>query len=308
MSEPRIGLVLGGGGARGIAHVPVIEALDELGVRPAAIAGTSIGAVYGAGRAGGLTGAELRAVTLDRFGNRAAALARLWTLRPKKFADLLSSGLGLGQIDPEKILATFVGDEIRATFGELTIPLAVVATDYYGGGAASLISGDLRRAVAASIAIPAVFRPVVIEGRVLVDGGVVDPVPVGALPVEVDLIVAVDIASYPEPAGGKALPGALEVMFGASQLMQQQIAAARFERNPPDVLIRPPVNHVRALDFLDAPKILAAAEPAKEEAKRRIGRLIEAHMAESVRALESPKKRRWLPAVRLRERSRGETA
>ena len=294
MSQPRIGLVLGGGGARGIAHVPVIEALDELGLRPSAIAGTSIGAVYGAGRASGLTGADLRAVTLDCFGNRATALARLWSLRPKKFADLLSSGLGLGQIDPEKILATFAGEAIRPTFEDLSIPLTVVATDYYGGGAACLMSGDLPRAVAASMAIPAVFRPVVIDGRVLVDGGVVDPVPVGALPVEVDLVVAVDIASYPEPAGGKALPGALEVMFGSSQLMQQQIAATRFARNPPDVLIRPPVNHVRALDFLEARSILAAAEPSKEEAKRRIGRLIEAHMAEPVHTLQPPKKRRWL--------------
>ena len=298
MSDPRIGLVLGGGGARGIAHVPVIEALDELGVKPAAIAGTSIGAVFGAGRASGLSGADLRALTLDCFGNRAAALARLWTLRPKKFADLLASGLGLGQLDPLKILTTFGGAAIRPTFEDLVVPLAVVATDYYGGGAACLMSGDLHRAVAASMAIPAVFRPVVLGGRVLVDGGVVDPVPVGALPVEVDFVVAVDIASYPEPADGRALPGALEAMFGSSQLMMQQIAAARFERNPPDVLIRPPVNHVRALDFLEARAVLAAAEPAKEEAKRRLSRLIEAHLAEPVARLEPPRKRRWLPVPR----------
>lgn len=303
MSGPRIGLVLGGGGARGIAHVPVIEALDELGLTPAAIAGTSIGAVYGAGRASGLSGAELRAITLDCFGNRAQALSRLWTLRPKKFADLLASGFGLGQIDPEKILATFGGAALRDTFEDLPIPLTVVATDYYGGGEACLMSGDLRRAVAASMAIPAVFRPVVIDGRVLVDGGVVDPVPVGALPVEVDLIVAVDIASFPEPADGKALPGALEVMFGSSQLMQQQIAATRFERTPPDVLIRPPVNHIRALDFLEAKKILAAAEASKEEAKRRIGRLIEAHEAEPVARLEPPRRRRWLPVPRRGDRT-----
>ena len=298
MADPRIGLVLGGGGARGIAHVPVIEALDELGITPTAIAGTSIGAIFGAGRASGLDGAALRAATLESFGNRAVALAKLWALRPKKLGDLLTSGFGLGQIDPEKILATFVGEAIRPTFEELTIPLTVVATDYYGGGAALLERGDLRRAVAASMALPTVFRPVVVDGRVLIDGGIVDPVPVGVLPVEVDLVIAVDIAAYPEPADGKALPGALEAMFGASQLMMEQIAAARFERHPPDVLIRPPVNHVRVLDFLEAKKILAAAEPAKEEAKRRISRLIEAHMAEPVLALEAPKKRRWLPALR----------
>lgn len=304
MSEPRIGLVLGGGGARGIVHVPVIEALDELGVRPAAIAGTSIGAIYGAGRAGGLSGADLRALTLASFGNRAAALAKLWTLRPKKFGDILTSGFGLGQIDPEKILAVFAGEAIRPRFDDLVVPLCVVATDFYGGREERLTSGDLRRAVAASMALPTVFRPVAIDGRILIDGGIVDPVPVEALPVEVDLVVAVDVASYPEPADGRAMPGALEAMFGASQLMMQQIAAARFARRPPDVLIRPPLNHVRVLDFLEAKKVLAAGEATKEEAKRRIGRLIEAHMVEPTARLEAPKKRRWLPGPLRGEASR----
>lgn len=303
MTEPRIGLVLGGGGARGISHVPVIEALDELGLKVTAVAGTSIGAVYGAGVAAGLSGADLRAATLASFGNRAAALAKLWTLRPKKIGDLLTSGFGIGQIDPEKILGAFAGEAIRASFDDLVLPLAVVATDFYGGREAYLTKGDLRRAVAASIALPTVFRPVVIDGRVMVDGGILDPVPVGALPVEVDIVVAVDVVSYPEPADGKALPGALEAVFGSSQLMMQQIAAARFEQRPPDLLLRPPVNHIRVLDFLEAKKILAAGEPVKEEAKRRIHRLVEAHMAEPLPRLEPPRKRRWLPA-----RLRGERA
>jgi len=298
MADPRIGLVLGGGGARGIAHVPVLEAFDELGLVPTAIAGTSIGAVYGAGRAAGLSGADLRALTLASFGNRAAALAKLWTLRPKKLGDLLTSGFGLGQIDPEKILAVFAGEAIRPSFADLAIPLAVVATDFYGGGAVHLIEGDLRRAVAASMAIPTVFRPVAIDGRVLIDGGIVDPVPVGALPAPVDLVVAVDIAAFPEPAAGRTMPSALEAAFGASQLMMQQIAAARFERHPADVLLRPPVNRVRILDFFDAKKILAAGEATRDEAKRRIGRLIESHLAEpGDRLLPPPRRRRW-PALR----------
>jgi NTE family protein len=302
MADPRIGLVLGGGGARGITHVPVIEALDDLGLAPAAIAGTSIGAIYGAGRAAGLTGADLRAVTLDSFANRAAALAKLWSLRPKKLGDLLTGGFGLGQIDPEKILGTFAGDAIRASFDDLVVPLTVVATDFYGGCAARLTTGDLRRAVAASMAIPTLFRPVVIDGRILVDGGIVEPVPVGALPVEVDLVIAVDVVSYPEPADGKVLPGALEAVFGSSQLMMQQLAAAQFERHPPDVLIRPPVNHIRVLDFLDAKRILAESDGVKEEAKRRIARLVEAHRTEPVEALAPARRRRWLPMIAGRER------
>jgi len=302
MADPRIGLVLGGGGARGIAHVPVIEALDELGVTPTAISGTSIGAIYGAGRAGGLTGAELRARTLESFGNRNAALGRLWTLRPKKIGALFTGGWGLGQIPPEKILAAFVGDAVPESFEACPIPLAVVATDFYGGTEAVFTSGDLRRAVAASIALPTLFRPVVVDGRVLVDGGIMNPVPVDVLPREVDLVVAVDVVSFPEPADGRSIPGAMEAIFGSTQLLMQQIAAAKFERRRPDLLLRPPVNHVRVLDFLEAGKILATCEPLKDEVKRRLGRAIEAHIGEAIPALEPPpkKKRGWSLAVRRR--------
>lgn len=276
MTTPRIGLVLGGGGARGIAHVPVLEALDEMGITPTAISGTSIGAIYGATRAGGLSGAEIRERTLASFGNRSAALSKLWTLRPKKLGDLLTGGFGLGQISPENILSAFVGDALPSTFEACPIPLAVVATDYWGGREVMMSSGDVRRAVAASIALPTLFKPVVIDGRVLFDGGIVDPVPVDALPREVDLVVAVDVVSSPEPTGEEMIPGALAAVFGASQLMQQQIAAARFERRRPDVLIRPPVAGVSMLDFLDAKRILEAAETTKDELKRRLGRLLEA--------------------------------
>lgn len=275
-TSPRIGLVLGGGGARGIAHVAVVEALDEMGIVPAAIAGTSIGAIYGAGRAGGLSGAELRARTLEAFADRTKALAKLWGLRPKKLGDLFAGGFGLGQISPQRILEIFVGDALPATFEACPIPLAVVATDYYGGREAVLTRGALRRAVAASIALPSLFEPVLIDGRVLMDGGIMNPVPVDALPVEVDLIVAVDVVSFPEPADGKATPGAVQAIFGASQLMQQQIAAFKFETRRPDLLVRPPVNDVRMLDFLAAEKVLATVGPTKEEVKRRLGRLLEA--------------------------------
>lgn len=276
MTTPRIGLVLGGGGARGIAHVPVLEALDEMGLTPAAIAGTSIGAIYGAARAGGLTGAAIRARTLESFGNRSAALAKLWTLRPKKLGDLLTGGFGLGQISPERILEAFVGDALPARFEDCPIPLAVVATDYWGGREVMLSTGEVRRAVAASIALPTLFKPMVIDGRVLLDGGIVDPVPVDALPAPVDLVIAVDVVSFPEPGDDGMIPGALSAVFGASQLMQQQIAAAKFERRRPDVLIRPPVAGVSMLDFLDAGRILEACEGVKDEVKRKLERILEA--------------------------------
>jgi NTE family protein len=305
MAVPRVGLVLGGGGARGIAHIPVLEALDDLGITPTAISGTSIGAIIGAARAGGLSGREVRERALESFGNRAAALGKLWSIRPRRFGDLLTGGIGLGQLSPEKILTAFVGDALAPRFEDLVVPLAVVATDYFGGSEVVLTSGDLKRAVAASIAIPTLFKPVIIDGRVMVDGGIMNPVPVDVLPAEVDVIVAIDVVSFPEPQDDRTVPGALEAMFGASQLLMQQIAAFKFDKRRPDILIRPPVNRVRVLDFLEAKNILAAAEVTREEVKRRLGRFIESHHVEPVAAIEPPK-RRGLLMRRRRTREPGE--
>jgi NTE family protein len=296
MSTPRIGLVLGGGGARGFAHIPVIEALDELGLTPTAIAGCSIGAIMGASRAGGLSGREIRERSLDMFGNRAAALARLWGLRPKRLADLLT-GAGFGNFDAERVLDIFVGDAIRPSFADLRIPLTVSATDYYGAREAVLRSGDLRKAVAASIAIPMLFKPVLVDNRVMVDGGVVNPIPIDHLAEPVDLIVAVDVIGLPEPVEGRSMPGGTEAIFGATQLMMQAVARAKFAGRPPDIFVRPPVSGFRVLDFLRAREILEATEPVKDFVKRRLGRMLESELAETVtvEGYASPRRRRRLP-------------
>lgn len=278
MTSPRIGLVLGGGGARGFGHIPVIEALDELGLVPQAIAGTSIGAIMGASRAAGLSGAEIRERTLAVFGNRTAALGRLWDLRPKRFADFLPLGK-LGQFDAERVLSVFVGDAIPPSFSDLVVPTTIVATDFYGGCEVALRSGDLRRAVAASIALPAIFRPVLHDGRVLIDGGVQNPVPVDLLPSDIDLTIAVDVIGMPEPLPDRQFPGALESIFGASQILMQAVAQAKFEQRPPDLLVRPTVNTFRVLDFLRAREILEATSVTKDEVKHRLERMIEAHPA-----------------------------
>lgn len=289
MASPRIALVLGGGGARGFGHIPVIEALDELGLPPVAIAGTSIGAIMGAARGAGLTGAEIRERTLEVFGNRTAALARLWELRPRRFADILApGGMALGQLDAERVVAAFIGEAIPPNFRDLVIPTVIMATDFYAAAEAPLTSGDLRKAVAASIALPVIFRPVLHEGRVLIDGGVHNPVPVDRVPGDVDMVIAVDVIGMPEPHGDRALPGAAETIFGASQILMQAVAKAKFEKRPPDLLIRPAVNGFRVLDFLRAREILDASGPVKDEVKRRLERMIEAQPAEPA-LLEPPK-------------------
>ncbi|MBD8878041.1 patatin-like phospholipase family protein [Roseibium polysiphoniae] len=275
MSKLRVGLALGGGGARGMSHIPVLEALDDLGVKPHAIAGTSIGAIFGAAYAGGLSGAEIRDIAMETFGERNKVLASLWKLRPRKLAELFDGNMV--QFDPLKVLHAFVGDNIPETFEDLSIPLKVLATDFYGGREIDIESGPLMPAVAASIAIPAIFKPIKREGRILVDGGVVNPLPFDRLPDSCDFILAVDVVGSPVPRPGRQLPTSMDALFGTSQILMQTITAEKLKSRSPDLLVRPPDDNIRVLDFLKTKHILDVAAPLSETVKRGVTTAIEAH-------------------------------
>ena len=278
MTTPRIGLALGGGGARGLAHIPVLEVLDEMGVVPAAIAGTSIGSIIGAGYCGGLSGAELREITTAIFRKRTDALGRLWQLRPRRFADLFAGG-GLAQFDATRVLEVFAGPSIPRDFADLRIPLTVVATDFYDCQQVTIRSGDLHQAVAASIAIPVVFKPVTFQSRVMIDGGVVNPLPFDILPPGLDIVIAVDVIGSPIPRNGRRLPSASDSIFGATQILMQTITAEKLKTQAPDILIRPDIDGFRVLNFLKAEEILRVCEPVKEEVRQKLGPLIEKAMS-----------------------------
>ena len=275
MASPRIGLALGGGGARGLAHVPVLEAFDDLGIRPHAIAGTSIGALIGAGYAGGMSGDDIRDYIEKTLSDRNAALARLWQLRPKRFADIFGSG-GMMQFDAQRVLEVFAGDAIPKTFEELKTPLAVLATDFYGCREVDLRSGPLHPAVAASIAIPALFKPVTIQDRIMIDGGVVNPLPFDALPQACDFVVAVDVVGSPIFRGKTPHPSAGDSLFGATQILMQTVIAEKLKSRRPDILVRPEIEAFRVLDFLKARKIMDVAQPLRETVKRQIEKSIKA--------------------------------
>lgn len=275
MASPRIGLALGGGGARGLAHVPVLEAFDDLGITPHAIAGTSIGALIGAAYAGGMSGDDIRDYTEKTLSDRNAVLARLWQLRPKRFADIFGGG-GVMQFDAQRVLEVFVGDAIPQTFEELRIPLAVLATDFYGCREVDLRSGPLHSAVAASIAIPALFKPVTIQDRIMIDGGVVNPLPFDALPQACDIVVAVDVVGSPAPRGKAPHPSASDSLFGATQILMQSVVAEKLKSRHPDILVRPDIEAFRVLDFLKARKIMDVAQPIRETVKRQIEKSIRA--------------------------------
>jgi NTE family protein len=269
-------LALGGGGARGLAHIAVFEALDELGHKPAAIAGSSSGALVGAAYAAGMSGREMRRFVISLAHNRAEVFRRLITTRAGTFANLFSLGFGSAVlVDAEKFCEQFLPEQVPEDFSQLAIPLMVMASDLYRREAVALSSGALKPALAASIALPTVMRPVVIEDRVLIDGGATNPLPFDALDGRADVIVAVDLAGEPMHAR-RDIPNPWECMLMTVLVMGGAITAEKVKHRAPDLLVRPKVGTFRALDFLQASAILRAAEAMKPEFKEKLSALIDA--------------------------------
>jgi NTE family protein len=274
-SAPELVLVLGSGGARGLSHIPVLEALDELGLKPALIAGSSMGAIVGAAYAAGLSGRDLRAHVEASFRDRARVIARLLEARIGKIADLWRGGLGNPVlIDGERLLDLFWPQAVPDRFEELGIPFLSVATDYHLHDEVVLGSGPLTPAVAASLAIPGLVKPVTIGGRVLIDGGAINPLPYDRLLGPGRLVLAVD-TSAPATISDSRVPEPLEAMVGVSQILTRALVQRMIERQPPDILIRAGGEGFGGLDFFRWQAILDAAQPAKEEVKRRLSEALE---------------------------------
>ena len=267
-SGPTIGLALGGGGARGLAHIPVLETFDELGIRPAMIAGTSIGAIFGAAYACGLPAGEIarRAVdTLSRpaeiarrlFSGTARGLVEWWAFR--SFPATL--------LNPTTVIEVVFPEAAETNIEDLAIPFRATATDYHQQRPVVLDHGMLAPAIAASMALPALFRAVEHQGRVLSDGGLTNPLPYDLLRPTCTLTVAIDVTGHMRLKTQRT-PTALEAVLATSQIMQNAIVREKLARERPDILIAPPVDTFRVLEFYKIKGILKAAAPVKDELKR----------------------------------------
>ncbi|OWK19740.1 Patatin [Mesorhizobium amorphae CCBAU 01583] len=272
--NPTFGVAFGGGGARGLAHIHAIEALDELGIKPVAIAGSSIGAIMGAGMASGMAGKDIHDYARSILSRRAEVATRMWRARPGTLAEAMQGGIRVSQFNIERILKAFLPDAIPETFAELKIPLLVTATDYFGHKLAVFDDGDLHSALAASAAIPAVFRPVTRDGRVLIDGGIYNPVPFDLIEKAADIIIAIDVVGAPSEIERKH-PTTVDLMFGATQLMMQSIIANKLKQCRPDILVRPAVSKYRVLDFMKIDALMSETVDIKDELKREIEKVVE---------------------------------
>lgn len=269
-AAPGIALALGGGGARGLAHICVLEAFDELGIRPAAIAGTSMGAIIGAAYAAGIPAARLRQHVLEVTRRPADTMARLLRARVGRVADLFKGMLANPVlIDAEVFLDLFWPNEVPDRFEALAIPFKAVATDLLARQQIVFEAGPLAPAVAASMAIPGLIRPLVTPGGVLVDGGAVNPLPHDCLLGCGARIMAVDV-TYGPVSDEKSIMQPFDAMFAAAQVMQGAISAAKLQLSPPNFLIRPEVTGFRVLDFFKAAAIFAQGDAVKDAVKRAV--------------------------------------
>ena len=254
---PRIGLALGGGAARGFAHIGVIQVLEEAGIQPSLVVGTSAGSLVAALYADGKSGTELQRIaeTMEE------ATFADWTL------PIFSRGMLRGAALARYVSAQVEGRPIES----MPLPLGIVATDLNSGLGVLFRRGDTATAVRASSAVPALFQPVKIAGREYVDGGLVSPVPVRyAQQMGADLIIAVDISNAPE---GNPASDTLQILMQTFAIMGKSIND--FELKNADVVVRPALLGVGSADFGARRRSIVAGRVAMQAMLPRLKSLME---------------------------------
>ena len=240
----KIGLALGGGAARGFAHVGVIAVLEEAGLRPHFVVGTSAGSLVAALYASGKSSAQLQQTALN--------------MEEVAITDWILPIIGRGMFRGDA-LARYVNELVSSRLIEnMTIPLGVVATDLGSGNAVLFQKGDTGTAVRASSAVPAVFVPVKINGREYVDGGLVSPVPVRfARQMGADVVIAVDISNPPE---ANTADGTLQILLQTFAIMGKSIN--QYELAGADVVVRPSQAGLKSADFTSRQRAIEAGRAA----------------------------------------------
>ena len=258
----KLGLALGGGGAKGFAHLGVLEVLTEAGIEFDVVSGTSIGALIGAVY---ITGNLDR---LEKFATKISITDIPFLLGPTWPKGGVFSGNYI-----EKLVDQFIDQE---NIEDLKKPFAAVCVDLNKAEVVTFTKGNLKRAIRASSSIPGLFKPVVFEEKLLVDGGVLESVPDrAAYDLGADFIVAVDLLSDLSDSSsfqkGKR-PSIIEVVQRTSILAQRKITEYKFRENPPDIIIRPPLSNVKVMDFHNGKSVV---EIGRNAAKGALPELLE---------------------------------
>ena len=258
---PRIGLALGGGAARGFAHVGVIQVLEEAGIKPELLTGTSAGSLVAALYASGRNGSQLQRIaeTMDE------ATFTDWTL------PLFSRGMLRGDA-----LARYVHQQVGGrNIEDMPMRLGILATDLQSGQGVLFERGDIATAVRASSAVPGLFQPVRISGREYVDGGLVAPVPVRqARLMGAELVIAVDISQAPE----SNVPGDMfQILLQTFAIMGKSINTLEL-RGPDLLVLRPALGSIAGTDFTARNRAIQAGRTAMQQALPQLRQAMEAGM------------------------------
>ncbi|MCB1512137.1 MAG: patatin-like phospholipase family protein, partial [Hyphomicrobiaceae bacterium] len=239
-----------------------------------------IGAIFAAAYAAGLTGTQIRALAEELLTRRFELVRQVFTGRTPPLRQLLNVlPLRSALLEPKALLELVLPDAIPATFAELRTPLSIVATDIGTREAVVFDSGDLREAIAASIAIPIVFAPVYVNGRTLSDGGLVNPLPYDVLQSRCDITVAMDVSGGASEAVVGPKPSIATMMTQSVQILQKGIIKERLRYNAPDVYIDVDVDRFGAFQFHKLSAVLEAALPAKAELTSRLSRILKSEPA-----------------------------
>jgi NTE family protein len=261
----KIGLALGGGGTRGFAHVGVIKALEAQGITPDIIVGTSVGSLVGALYSSGLSGFKLQEATMLLEKNSVVD----WGFPDRGFLSGESLELFVNNAVKNRPL-----EKLQRTF-------AVVATDLKTGNEIIFRTGNTGQAVRASCAVPGIFKPVMINGRSYVDGGLVKPVPISeARSLGADFVIAVDISNVPE---NNQADSTTQVLLQTFDIMSQTIN--RYELPKADVVIRPTTREIDQMSLSDKSTAILEGEKATAAMMSQIKSKLEALRA--ARLLES---------------------
>ncbi len=272
---PRIGLALGGGAARGLAHIHALQAFDELGIKPSVISGSSIGALYGAAFASGLSASYIHSLTVESLSSRFDLIRQLYSARTPPLQRLLNVlPLRSALLDPLALLDILLPKQMATTFDQLEIPLRIIATNLTERDATVLRDGDLRSAIGASMAIPVLFSPVEVGGDLLADGSIVNPLPYDVLQDEVDLVVAVDVSGGGRASDEPPSASMYSVLTLSAQIVQKTLIQERLLRSPPDVYVEVELDQFGAFQFHKAESILSASAPLKDRLKSQLVRVL----------------------------------
>ena len=240
----RIGLALGGGGARGLAHIKFIQAMDEMGVKPVIISGTSIGAIIGAFYASGITGVEMEEVVKKLGIRQLTKMLDVSILNP--------SGLVKGEG-----VTDYLSTHIPAkTFEELTLPLKIVATDFWNRKEIVFESGDLMKAIRGSISVPFIFKPARFDHLIMIDGGAVNPLPMSVIRDQCDILIAIDVSGTSEPPKKHPMPNIFESVMNTFHIMETTYVNYQLQFHRPEIYVKPELTNYQILDFHKDKKIM----------------------------------------------------